>query len=71
MARKTIKQMREEEEEIISQVSKKTEIESNNQKALFKNIEIEKNKKNATNEEVIEYFQKKRNWETRKFLPKC
>ena len=33
MARKTIKQMREEEEEIISQVSKKTEIESNNQKA--------------------------------------
>ena len=42
MARKTIKQMREEEEEIISQVSKKTEIESNNQKALFKNIEIEK-----------------------------
>ena len=45
MARKTIKQMREEEEEIISQVSKKTEIESNNQKALFKNIEIEKNKK--------------------------
>ena len=58
MARKTIKQMREEEEEIISQVSKKTEIESNDQKALFKNIEIEKNKKNATNEEVIEYFQK-------------
>ena len=58
MARKTIKQMREEEEEIISQVSKKTEIESNNQKALFKNIEIEKNKKNATKEEVIEYFQK-------------
>ena len=47
MARKTIKQMREEEEEIISQVSKKTEIESNDQKALFKNIEIEKNKKNA------------------------
>jgi hypothetical protein len=45
MARKTIKQMREEEEEIISQVSKKTEIESNDQKALFKNIEIEKNKK--------------------------
>ena len=40
MARKTIKQMREEEEEIISQVSKKTEIESNDQKALFKNIEI-------------------------------
>lgn len=58
MARKTIKQMREEEEEIISQVSKKTEIESNDQKALFKNIEIEKNKKNATKEEVIEYFQK-------------
>lgn len=57
MARKTIKQMREEEEEIISQVSKKTEIESNDQKALFKNIEIEKNKKNAT-KEVIEYFQK-------------
>ena len=56
MARKTIKQMREEEEEIISQVSKKTEIESNDQKALFKNIE--KNKKNATKEEVIEYFQK-------------
>ena len=56
--RKTITQRREEEEEIISQVSKKTEIESNDQKALFKNIEIEKNKKNATKEEVIEYFQK-------------
>ena len=45
MARKTIKQMREEEEEIISQVSKKTEIER--------------------------VLPKKRNWETRKFLPKC
>ena len=33
MARKTIKQMREEEEEIISQVSKKTETERNEQKA--------------------------------------
>ena len=58
MARKTIKQMREEEEEIISQVSKKTEIESNDQKALFKNLEIEKNKRNATKKDVIEYFQK-------------
>ena len=40
MARKTIKQMREEEEEIISQVSKKTEIESNDQKVIVQNIEI-------------------------------
>lgn len=60
MARKTAKQMREEEEQLLASLSK-SENKSNTEEAepaLFSNIENAKKMKNASYEEIKDYYQK-------------
>lgn len=60
MARKTAKQMREEEEQLLASLSK-SENKPNTEEAepaLFSNIENAKKMKNASYEEIKDYYQK-------------
>lgn len=60
MARKTAKQMREEEEQLLASLSK-SENKSNTEEtepALFSNIENAKKMKNASYKEIKDYYQK-------------
>lgn len=60
MSRKTAKQMREEEEQLLASLSK-SENKPNTEEAepaLFSNIENAKKMKNASYEEIKDYYQK-------------
>jgi hypothetical protein len=60
MARKTAKQMREEEEQLLASLSKSenTPNVEDSEPALFSNIENAKKMKNASYDEIKEYYQK-------------
>lgn len=58
MARKSAKEMREEEERMLKELGNKQE-KKVPEAALFQNIEEVKHKKNASYDEIKDYFQEK------------
>lgn len=57
MARKTLKEIKKEEEKILEQLSKNNNNNAPQERELFKNIEIEVSKKNATYDEIKKHFE--------------